>query len=258
MLSLRRLALTVVSCAIALPLFFWSSGEALALLAYTVQSATCSATSYSALNSGDTVTVTYTIGATGTANGAGIFNNAGGATLISTVAFPNSANTTYTRIFTLFAKPTSGTLYIAVDTDSNTTALNCNFASATPAVSDSEKIRALQTTITTMVATTSGQVITSAIDGGISDGFSNAGTPTFLVRTAVSSISPPRRSPTSKAAPMTLSPRSVMQATRSRISTRRRRGSIAYGVPGPIFVAPAGRSTIPAVSATISKAASST
>ena len=43
---------------------------------------------------------------------------------------------------------------------------------------DSQNIRSLQTSITTLVATTSGLAITNAIDGGINDGFSNGGTPT--------------------------------------------------------------------------------
>lgn len=43
---------------------------------------------------------------------------------------------------------------------------------------DSQNIRSLQTSITPLVATTSGAAITGAIDGGIADGFSNNGTPT--------------------------------------------------------------------------------
>ena len=48
---------------------------------------------------------------------------------------------------------------------------------AAAAAADSLKARALQNQVTAMVATTSGAVITGAIDSGIADGFSNSGTP---------------------------------------------------------------------------------
>lgn len=67
-------------------------------------------------------------------------------------------------------------IYVSI-LDPNNLTLTVSF-SCTHAASNSTNIRSLQTSITTAVATTSGQVITNAIDGGINDAFSDGGTPT--------------------------------------------------------------------------------
>ncbi len=70
-----------------------------------------------------------------------------------------------------------GTVDITVTTPGGTSATSSadQFSYAVPA--DSLKVRALQNAITPMVAQTSGQVITSAIDGAINDAFSPSNAP---------------------------------------------------------------------------------
>jgi len=71
----------------------------------------------------------------------------------------------------------TGTVDITVNTAAGTSATSAadRFSYGPPA--DSLKLHALQTTITPIIAQTSGQVITSAIDGAIGDAFSPSGAP---------------------------------------------------------------------------------
>ena len=178
----RRVALAVASGGFALAaLIGGGATPAFAIATATVSGVTCSNKTYANLNIGDTVSVTLSLTPSGTTTTA-LANIAGGTNVdvVSTVDLRAwTINVSQTVSFVLTVKPTSGTLYVAVTADANTYVVPaCPAVSSGAVTTDSQKIRSLQTSLTTTIATTSGQVISNAIDGGIADGFSNGGTPT--------------------------------------------------------------------------------
>jgi hypothetical protein len=72
----------------------------------------------------------------------------------------------------------TGTVHVTVTTSSTSATSPADQFTYTGASTDSQNIRSLQTSVTTTVASTSGQAITNAIEGGINDAFSPNGTPT--------------------------------------------------------------------------------
>jgi hypothetical protein len=130
---------------------------------------------------GDVITFTHT----GTANYWGLFSYAGYAHEFLDYPPPYTTST-YTVTSSDIA--TYGSLRFMVATlggdGADTLTWSCTSAGSSGAggasgiPTDSQHIRALQISTSTLVATTSGETISSAIDGGITDGFSNDGTPT--------------------------------------------------------------------------------
>lgn len=120
------------------------------------------------LAAGDQVTVTITA----YAFGSGTLDVVLAPSFASIGSLPPSQGASGT-----FVLATAGDLYLHASAQLIATIGFACIGSA-PANTDSSKLRSLQTTITTMVATTSGAVISGAIDAGINDAFSPNGTPT--------------------------------------------------------------------------------
>jgi len=175
---LRRFALAVASGVLALTALTAAVSPAFAVAVATVTGATCSGKAYANLDVGDTISVTFSIRPSTTLSTAISFGS--GLAVQSSVDIRAwVADVAQTVNYVLTAKPTGGTLYIAVTTVFNIYAVTCPAVSSSTG-GDSANIRSLQINITKNVATTSGQVISNAIDGGINDGFSAGGTPTSI------------------------------------------------------------------------------
>jgi hypothetical protein len=132
---------------------------------------------------GQLVTFIATVTATGCINcpplGNVVFKDNG--TALATVTLNQAAGTTHSSATFSTAALTAGSHTIVADyggfsfflaSSGNTTQV-VNAAGPT----DSQKLRALQISASDLVATTSGQAITGAVQGGISDAFSNGTTP---------------------------------------------------------------------------------
>jgi hypothetical protein len=114
---------------------------------------------------GDTITVTFIVSAGGLVR---IADN----TIASLVAGPSASTIQYIIPSSTADQYVAGISATVTGTDTAT-------VSCTPAASssntDSQKLQALQILVSKLVATSSGAAITSAIDGAISDAFSNGG-----------------------------------------------------------------------------------
>lgn len=113
-------------------------------------------------------------------------NVTGSGTGISQFQTPGGSNTKFAIFgagrgsYQLQAGDANLSLWIVVDSGrSNGDSANYTVTCSAPAANN-QNIRSVQTSISTLVAITSGQVITSAIDSGIGDAFSSDGTPTNL------------------------------------------------------------------------------
>ena len=183
MLALRRFALTVASGGIAIAtLLGGGGGQALALSAGCTAIGSSSAAASTAggvnvavgtgFNAGETITASIT----GPAGAVGVeLDDLTTATALAGgghfVAPANSFSYT-------FPAATTDTIAIWEVSGAGPQTVTWSCALSPANNTDGQKIRLLQNSVTPQIANISGQAITSAIDGGINDGFSPNGTPT--------------------------------------------------------------------------------